>query len=209
MQPELTDLTRYLEPSEVVDWRSPEIMALVQELTDGLKSEVDRARTLYEWVRDEIPHSKDAGHEIVTCRASEVLRYRTGICYAKSHLLAAMLRAVGIPAGFCYQVLSKDPPYHGTEVHGLNGVFLLSVGRWIRLDARGNTGPINAQFSLDQEQLAFPVDPTRGEYTDETIYVEPLPVVINCLRRFTTRSQMWPHLPESLCCQKLGLDARR
>ena len=88
--------------------------------------------------------------------------------------------------------------YHGTEVHGLNGIFLSSVGRWIRLDARGNTGAINAQFSLDQEQLAFPVDPTRGEYTDETIYAEPLPVVINCLRRFTTRSEMWPHLPESL-----------
>ena len=46
-------------------------------------TDLSRGRRLYEWVRDEIPHSKDAGHEIVTCRASEVLRHRTGICYAK------------------------------------------------------------------------------------------------------------------------------
>lgn len=30
----------------------------------------------------------------------------SGICYAKSHLLAALLRANKIPAGFCYPRLS-------------------------------------------------------------------------------------------------------
>lgn len=84
------------------------------------------------------------------------------------------------------------------KAHGLNGVFFFSLSRWIRVDARGNTGPINAQFNLEREQLAFPVDPAHGEYIDETIYVEPLPVVVNCLRRFKMRSEMWPHLPESL-----------
>ena len=137
-------------------------------------------------------HLNNVGSYVVGCT------YFATLYQENCHLVAAMRRAGGIPAGFCYQVLSKDPPCHGTEVHGLNGIFLSSVGRWIRLDARGNTGAINAQFGLDREQLAFPVDPTRGEYTDETIYAEPLPVVINCLRRFTTRSQMWPHLPESL-----------
>ena len=198
MQSETPDLGRYLESSEVVDWHSPEIVAQAHELTDRLETDVEQAKRLYEWVRDQIPHSKDAGHEIVTCRASDVLRHRTGICYAKSHLLAALLRAVGIPAGFCYQVLCKDPPYQGTEIHGLNGIFLRSLSRWIRVDARGNTGPINAKFNLDQDQLAFLVDPARGEYTHETIYVEPLPVVVDCLHRFTVRSEMWPHLPQSL-----------
>jgi transglutaminase-like putative cysteine protease len=198
MKPETSDLDRYLEASEIVDWRSPEIIALAQDLTGGLETDVEQAMRLYQWVRDEIPHSKDAGHEVVTCRASDVLRQRTGICYAKSHLLAAMLRAVGIPAGFCYQVLRKDPPYQGTEVHGLNGIFLRGLGRWIRVDARGNTGPINAQFDLEREQLAFAVDPGRGEFTDETVYVEPLPVVVKCLQRFCCRSEMWAHLPTSL-----------
>ena len=198
MKPETPDLARYLERSEIVDWDSPEVALLAHALTEGLATDVPRAKRLYEYVRDEIPHSRDAGHEMVTCRASDVLKHRTGICFAKSHLLAAMLRAVGIPAGFCYQVLCKDPPDDGKEIHGLNGVYLRSLGRWIRVDARGNTGPINAQFGLDQEQLAFSTDPARGEYTDETIYVEPLPAVVDCLRRFTVRSEMWPHLPQSL-----------
>ena len=198
MKPETDNLTRYLATTEVVDTCSPVILALARHLTDGMESDVDQAKRLYEWVRDEIPHSKDGGYEIVTCRASDVLQHRTGICYAKSHLLAALLRAVGIPAGFCYQILCKDPPYHGTEVHGLNGIFVSSIGRWIRVDARGNTGQINAQFNLHQDQLAFPTDPTRGEYLDETIYVEPHPAIVDCLRKFTSRTDMWPHLPASL-----------
>jgi transglutaminase-like putative cysteine protease len=92
MKPETPDLDRYLEASEVVDWHSPEIVALAHALTDGLETDVEQAMRLFDWVRDEIPHSKDAGHEVVTCRASDVLRHRTGICYAKSHLLAALLR---------------------------------------------------------------------------------------------------------------------
>jgi len=46
--------------------------------------------------------------DVVTCSASEVLREGTGICFAKSHLLAALLRAVGIPAGLCYQVYQRS-----------------------------------------------------------------------------------------------------
>lgn len=41
----------------------------------------------------------------VTCSASDVLQHRSGICYAKSNLLAALLRKEGIPTRFCYQRL--------------------------------------------------------------------------------------------------------
>jgi len=198
MKPEIDGLASYLAHTDVVDWRSPDIVALAKHLAGGWAPDVVQAKRLYEWVRDQIPHSRDAGHETVTCRASDVLRHRTGICYAKSHLLAALLRAVRIPAGFCYQVLCKDPPFEGTELHGLNGVFLQSLGRWIRVDARGNTGNIDAQFNLHQEQLAFAVDRARGEYLDEAIYAEPLPVVVDCLCRFTSRTEMWPYLPSSV-----------
>lgn len=46
--------------------------------------------------------------ETVTWRASDVLRRGTGLCFAKAHLLAALLRAVGVPCGLCYQVLRCD-----------------------------------------------------------------------------------------------------
>lgn len=34
--------------------------------------------------------------------ASDVLKHRTGYCYSKNHLLAALLRVNKIPTGLCY-----------------------------------------------------------------------------------------------------------
>lgn len=62
----------------------------------------------YEFVRDAISHSGDVAGRAVTCAASDVLQAREGLCYAKSHLLAALLRSNGIPAGFCYQALRSS-----------------------------------------------------------------------------------------------------
>lgn len=78
--------------------------------------------------------------------------------------LAAFLRAVNIPAGFCYQVLRSGAYPSIMVLHGLNGIYVPSLGRWIRVDPRGNTNGINAQFSLEEEQLAFSMVPDQGEY---------------------------------------------
>jgi hypothetical protein len=64
----------------------------------GLESEAEALeKACFEWVRDEIRHSYDYQMNPVTCRASDVLEYKTGYCFAKSHLLAALLRANQIP----------------------------------------------------------------------------------------------------------------
>jgi transglutaminase-like putative cysteine protease len=188
----------YLASDDIIDWRRPEVLAKAKELTAAMATDVDRARCLFEWVRDRIPHSKDIDSDVVTCRASEVLLQGTGICYAKSHLLAAFLRAVGIPAGFCYQVLRRDPPFQGLVLHGLNGIYLESAAQWVRVDARGNVGGINARFALEREQLAFPTDARAGEFLYDTVFVSPAPVVVSTLKRFKSRQQMWPHLPSRL-----------
>jgi transglutaminase-like putative cysteine protease len=135
----------------------------------------------------------------VTCSASEVLHHGTGICLAKSHLLAALLRAVTIPAGFCYQVLRMDPPVDNEPVlHGLNAIYLATLGRWIRIDARGNTNGINAQFSIKKEQLAFAMDPSADEFIYEAIFAAPVNSVIDRLKMYKTRRELWLDLPQSL-----------
>ena len=65
----------------------------------------------------------------------------------------------------------------------------------MRVDARGNTGTIDAQFSLTEEQLAFPIDPRQGEFLYETIYTDPAPQVVAVLRGFTSLHALWPYLP--------------
>jgi len=199
MYPESDDMEEYLASDAVVDWQDAEVQQKALELTRSLEDEIDKARCLYEWVRDAIPHSADAGLEVVTCSASEVLTHGTGICFAKSHLLAALLRAVGIPAGFCYQVLRRDPPLDNDPVlHGLNAIYLASLDRWIRVDARGNTGGINAQFGIKKERLAFAMDPEADEFIYETIFAAPVWSVVSRLKMYSTMDELWQDLPDSL-----------
>ena len=73
MNPASPNLPDYLASDAIVDWQNPAILGKAQELTRHLATEIDMVRCLYEWVRDSIPHSNDAGHDIVTCTASEVL----------------------------------------------------------------------------------------------------------------------------------------
>lgn len=198
MQAASSNLQDYLEATAVIDWQHPDILQTTRELVDGTTDEVETVRRLFEWVRDRIPHAADIGSQVVTCTASEVLRQGTGICYAKSHLLAAMLRSQQIPAGFCYQVLRRDAPQAGMVLHGLNGVWIPSLARWFRLDPRGNVRGIDAQFSLAVERLAFPVQAEWGEFIYEDILAAPASVVLDVLQRFSRRTDMWPHLPVAL-----------
>jgi transglutaminase-like putative cysteine protease len=199
MYPESDDLNDYLVSDAIIDWQTPAVREKALELTQSLPDEVAKARCLYEWVRDTIPHYNDAGLDIVTCTASEVLHHATGICFAKSHLLAALLRAAGIPAGFCYQVLRLDPPVDNELVlHGFNGIYLATLGKWIRVDARGNTKGINAQFSTGKEQLAFAMDPEADEFIYEAIFATPVESVVSRLKMYKTRSELWDDPPQSL-----------
>lgn len=199
MYPESDDFNEYLVSDTIVDWQIPAVRQKALELTQSLSDDVSKARYLFEWVRDEISHSNDAGLEIVTCTASEVLHHGTGICFAKSHLLAALLRSVNIPAGFCYQVLRLDPPIDNEPVlHGFNAIYLASLDKWIRVDARGNTNGINAQFSIKKEQLAFVMDPSADEFIYETIFSAPVDSVVKRLKMYKTRSELWFDLPQSL-----------
>ena len=199
MYPESDELSEYLVSDAIVDWQTPAVRQKALELTRSLPDEVAKARCLYEWVRDSVPHSTDAGLEIVTCTASEVLHHGTGICFAKSHLLAALLRAVEIPAGFCYQVLRLDPPVDNEPVlHGFNALYLATIDRWLRVDARGNTNGINAQFNVEKEQLAFAMDPSADEFIYETIFAAPVSSVVSRLKMYMTRRELWENLPQSL-----------
>lgn len=184
----------FLASTDVVDWYHADVRTLAWYLAGGETDAVVVARRCFEWVRDEIRQSVDAGDTVVTCRASEVLLQRTGFCYAKSHLLAALLRANGLPTGFCYQRLSIDgagPPFC---LHGFNAVFLPAIG-WYRMDARGNKAGVDAQFTPGVERLAF-ATPVPGESTLPEIHAEPIKEVVETLRRYSTVVAACENLPD-------------
>ncbi|MCP4611540.1 MAG: hypothetical protein GY845_22745 [Planctomycetes bacterium] len=190
-----TVLEEFIRSTEVIDWQHPDILSKAKELAVGAENPIDVARSCFEWVRDEIKHIGDYDIQTVACSASEVLRARAGICYAKSHLLAALLRANSIPAGFCYQRLNLD--IEGSMsfcLHGLNAVYLEEYG-WYRIDARGNREGVDAQFTPPQERLAFRIQ-IEGEKDLAEIWPDPLEVVVKTLRKYKTKDQLWDNLPD-------------
>ncbi|MGX1545284.1 transglutaminase domain-containing protein [Streptomyces adustus] len=189
------DLSAYLAADEVIDHHHPRVRETAARLAEGAADSYAYAQAAYEFVRDTVPHSQDAGDPRVTWRASDVLERRTGICYAKAHALAALLRAEDIPTGFAYQRLADDDG-EGHVVHGL--VAVRFHGSWHRQDPRGNKPGVDARFSLDGERLAFVADPQSSELDYPVLYAEPHPAVLSALKAATDRPHLWKTLPTAL-----------
>ncbi|MFE7112262.1 transglutaminase domain-containing protein [Streptomyces sp. NPDC057575] len=194
---QVPELSAYLAADEVIDHEHPLVRETVAELRGDTTDAYVYASVAYAFVRDTIAHSADSGDMRVTWRASDVLATRNGICHAKSHALAALLRAAGIPTALCYQALADDDGGPG-PVHGLIAIRLPGHERWYRQDARGNKPGVDAQFSLDEERPAWPVRPEIGEVDYPLLYAAPHPAVLHGLRSAEDRPQLWRTLPTAL-----------
>lgn len=184
----------YLAPCAIIDFDHLAIQAKAAELRTAHTVPLSLARASFEFVRDEILHSWDARQGPVTISASEVLLSGFGYCYAKSHLLAALLRANGIPAGLCYQRLAVGE--HGAPycLHGLNAVLLPGFD-WYRVDARGNKPGVHSEFEPPHEHLAFVLqDASEADFPE--IHAQPLPGVIEALSNAPDIIWLHDHLPD-------------
>lgn len=193
-------LDDYLLELNQVNYSKPIIIKKADELFNQSQTEIEKAKVAFEFVRDEISHSWDIQSTRVTCNASDVLHFKEGICYAKSHLLASLLRSQGIPTGFCYQRLMLfDTPEKGYCIHALNAIFFKSLNKWIRIDARRNKKGIDVQFSIEEEKLAFPINKELDEKDYPVIYTKPHPKTVALLEKHANALEMYNHyLPESL-----------
>ena len=190
----MTNMKKYLESSYYIDWNNPEIIELAKTLLSNSSAEEELVKNCFEWVRDNIKHSAEFKLSPITCKASDVLTYKTGYCYAKSHLLAALLRANKIPTGLCYQRLSVNDNGAPYSLHGLNAVYLKNYG-WYRLDPRGNNTNVNAQFCPPKEQLAYSINLNQEADLPE-IWSEPLNLVTDVLEKYRTYQDVYNNLPD-------------
>ena len=184
-------MKRYLESTDVVNWHHPDILAKAKTLESSAGGELETAKNCFLFVRDGIKHIIDHRLNPVTLTASDVLLHKTGYCFSKSHLLAALLRANSIPAGFCYQRLRINGRFW---LHGLNAVYLGQFG-WVRLDARGDNATIRTRFSPPEECLAFTAA-AAGEADFPEVWDEPLPMVRDFLSSYADREESLLHFPD-------------
>ncbi len=192
----------FLEASRYLDFHNAAIRQKAEALFSPAMNSVAKAKAAFAFVRDEIPHSFDCNAEHITAAASAVLTYQTGICHAKANLLAALLRGQGIPTGFCFQHITLGPDdSQGYCLHCFNAAWL--AGKWVKLDARGNTNGINAQFSLATPSLAFANRPQYDEYFYNGIFAVPDTKTMELLEQAENLQQVAAGLPDRLSIQPL------
>ncbi len=188
------NIEAYLKADDVIDHKSGIITELADSLWEKNGGGMGYIKAAYEFVRDNISHSADINEDIITCSASEVLKAGHGICFAKAHLFAALLRCKGIPSGFCYQKLILDDETAPVLVyHGLNGVYIGESDRWIRLDVG-----VKQPFLSDTDSLVYSVRPEMGEEDGFTVYPDPDSKILSKLRKNRTRTELWNDLPSEL-----------
>jgi len=90
-------LKKYLSSSKNCQIGNKEIKALAKKLTSTLKSDFDKGKKLFNWVRDNIQYKK---YRNTRRGAVKTLQSKKGNCVDQSHLLVALSRAAGIPARY-------------------------------------------------------------------------------------------------------------
>ncbi|MBF0224973.1 MAG: transglutaminase domain-containing protein [Desulfobacterales bacterium] len=99
------DIKLYLSSTEQVPSTNDEIHAKAEEITNGAKNQFDAVQKILTWVIDHMhyvlnPESYDAMYS---------LKNGKGNCQNYSHLAAALMRSVGIPAKIVNGVTLKEP----------------------------------------------------------------------------------------------------
>lgn len=138
-----------LDPTDVIASADPQVVATAQRLTVGLSDAPSRAVALFRFVRDTIRY--DIGPDLPSrsaWHAAATLARGRGFCQQKAVLLAALLRAAGIPSALGFQHV-RDWKLQGTRFaailpegviiyHGLTFAWL--HGAWRAMDATLDAG---------------------------------------------------------------------
>ncbi len=197
--PDRSERDRYLEDTIVVDWQTPKVLERARDLCSPKPGQAPGIRAAWGFVRDEIGDSLSDGRDVLTCNASHVLREGTGLSYAKSHLLAALLRARGFPAGFGYQRLRDGETRSGFALHGFVGVWVGELDTWVALDPCAEpAAPAGDDFLAGPVSWARIPDPEAGETTYPTLFARPPKRVLDPLERGGSPSRIRRFLPDAI-----------
>lgn len=165
----------FLSPCMTIDSDHP----MVVSKAAALKS----IEAITTFVREEISHPADTDGRNISIRASEVLNSGEGICYSQAHLLVALLRSAGFPAGLRYQLV-EDAVLHG--VVAVWAPSLSATGGWLMLDPRfASLDPRNSGDKWLTRSLQPPFESNLPG-----VFAEPAASVLAALKEATDAQQL-------------------
>lgn len=132
----IAEIKPYLEDSSYLDFNDPEIKRAAAQVAGGEKNPARKALKLRDWVTKNLTF--DPG--FVFAPASEVIRDKKATCAGYAALLAALLRASGIPSSYLVGLAYVNGVWGG---HAWVEAWL--NGQWVPLDAAlPSPGPADA-----------------------------------------------------------------
>jgi len=184
------ELAYLVRPTPFIDSDHPDVVAFARRHAQGADDEVAAAVSAYYAVRDGVRYNPyGVAIDVEGLRASTTLASGQGWCVAKSVLLAACYRSLGIPArlGFADVInhlsTANLRASMNTDVfywHGYTSVYL--EGRWVKATPAFNVelcqkfGFLPLEFDGRHDSLYHPFDREgrlhmeyvheRGEYDD-------------------------------------------
>ncbi|MBT3479346.1 MAG: transglutaminase domain-containing protein [Candidatus Marinimicrobia bacterium] len=171
------DVNACLVADDWIDHDHPEIVKKVEELTEGLETDWEKVRAIFDFTRDEIVYNFapiiESDNDF---KASSVLAGKNGMCHQKSNLQAALFRAAGIPAALTYQKIVDHPlmntrykemipdgvlPYHALAAIHVDG-------EWYRMEATLDSGLCERRGYrktelVDEEESLLPTTKENGD----------------------------------------------
>jgi len=152
-------MEKYLRPTPVIDCDSDSIKEKAHRLIKGQEGDADRAKSLFYFVRDGIRYNIYVLSDLLSdYRASATMARGEGFCIQKAIVLAALARAVGIPARLRFAVIRN--PLASDRVkeilggdlfvsHGYNELYI--AGKWVKAAPTFDR-------KMSQENRLLPVD---------------------------------------------------
>jgi transglutaminase-like putative cysteine protease len=136
----MNQMENYLRPTSSIDCDSESIKQKAQNVTKERGEVIDRAKSLFYFVRDEIKYNMYSPvHAIEDFRASDILKKGEGNCIQKAVVLTALARAIGIPArlGFAdfhnHRITNELLEQIGTNVFRYHGYSELYIEvKWVK-----------------------------------------------------------------------------
>jgi transglutaminase-like putative cysteine protease len=102
-------MEKYLKPTFFIDCDTSLIKEKAQELTERREEDVEKAKSLFYSVRDEISYNPYLPKYLREhFRASSILTSGQGYCVQKAVLLVALARAAGIPSRLRFAVIRNN-----------------------------------------------------------------------------------------------------
>ena len=160
-------INQFWEGSKSVEETLKEIKALSQSLTQGIHSETEKARAIFDWVTSNITYGTPGKEYFNHSDGLSTYYFREGQCDGYTKLSNLMLAYAGLTAA---RIIGNDGGPHGWSAVYADGRWLIFDATWNEWDISQNFHPIVSSISVPYGSVLVKIgNIADGEITAEAM----------------------------------------